>query len=121
MTYILVSGFYLILSHLCKNESEADEDGYSAYAALNDDGYRLPGTFTAEQYEGELRHRPRKKEKIEVRSNKKENFAEHYERRSKAANKPCVCGSGRKYKKCCGKAGMSRKEKQDLDKWEEDW
>eukprot|EP00470_Lotharella_oceanica_P007639 CAMPEP_0170179400 /NCGR_PEP_ID=MMETSP0040_2-20121228/17491_1 /TAXON_ID=641309 /ORGANISM="Lotharella oceanica, Strain CCMP622" /LENGTH=143 /DNA_ID=CAMNT_0010423439 /DNA_START=53 /DNA_END=484 /DNA_ORIENTATION=+ len=119
MTFLLGTGFYAVLSHICCSPEDKSEDGYSAYAALNEDGYRLPGTFTAEQYEGELRHRPRKKEKIEVRANAKEQLQEHYERKSKAANKPCVCGSGKKYKKCCGRPG--KKLKEEFDEWEEEW
>jgi hypothetical protein len=78
--------FYMVLSHIFKG-GEARKGGYSAYAALNKDGYRLPGTFTSEQYEGELRHRGRRREKIEVRANLNERLGEHYERKSKAANK----------------------------------
>eukprot|EP00466_Bigelowiella_natans_P000893 jgi/Bigna1/88251/estExt_fgenesh1_pg.C_290170 len=123
MMFLLLSGFYIVLSHICSEDdsSSKSEGTYSAYAALNDDGYRLPGTFTAEQYEGELRNRPRKKEKIEVKHNPRENLREHYERKSKNANKPCVCGSGRKYKKCCGKKISSRQEKEDFSKWEDEW
>ncbi|GAB5356706.1 hypothetical protein AAMO2058_000312500 [Amorphochlora amoebiformis] len=124
MTFILFSGFYVVLSHLCTEDSDGDvkKEGYSAYAALNEDGYRLPGTFTAEQYEGELRNRPRRKEKIEVRSNAKEKIRRHYDRKSKAANLPCVCGSRKKYKKCCGLGGGRKKEaKDDFKKWEDEW
>mmetsp|Transcript_20162 Transcript_20162/g.30200 ORF Transcript_20162/g.30200 Transcript_20162/m.30200 type:complete len:178 (+) Transcript_20162:97-630(+) len=122
MTILLLTGFYLILSHLCCASESADSKGsYSAYAALNEDGYRLPGTFTAEQYEGELRNRPRRKEKIEVKANPKEKLRAHYERKSKAANKPCVCGSGRKYKKCCGRRGLTARNKSEFKEWEEEW
>jgi hypothetical protein len=34
---------------------------------------------------------------------------EHYLRPSKAANRPCVCGSGRKYKVCCSPLTASEK------------
>lgn len=51
--FCMVSAIALIFLNL----GERREGELSAYSVFNRDQYRLPGTFTAEQYEKELLHR----------------------------------------------------------------
>ena len=47
---------------------------------------------------------------------------EHYARKSKAANQPCVCGSGKKYKNCCSPLTVSDKQLEaEWAEWEDEW
>jgi hypothetical protein len=47
---------------------------------------------------------------------------EHYKRKSKFANRPCVCGSGKKYKHCCSpQTRNSKQEEEEWKKYEEEW
>ena len=100
--YLLVTGFCFVLYSVWFN-SGGERKGPSAYSFLNEDGYRLPGTFTADDFDSQLRRREQKREKLMALPSSR--MRPHYDRSSKAANKPCVCGSGRKYKKCCGRPG----------------
>lgn len=59
VVFVLLSGFWLIFTNLGNKERDGDARAPSAYAAFNRDGYQLPGTMDAQQFEAELRHKPR--------------------------------------------------------------
>lgn len=48
-----------------------------------------------------------------------------YKRKSKMANQPCACGSGKKYKNCCSSATAHTPAQPAVDdeyeKWQEEW
>lgn len=122
MILLLLTGFVLIFTNL--NSSGKGESELSAYAAFNKDGYKIPGSMDASQFEREIRHQTHIKPKDqEYRShgNIEAKTKEHFKRASKAANLPCVCGSGKKYKKCCSTSTMGKRDTQEYEKWANEW
>nr|CAB3265874.1 SAYSvFN domain-containing protein 1-like [Phallusia mammillata] len=56
MVYVIVSAFVFIYFNTSTRRRNREE--MSAYSVFNKDCERLDGTFTAEQFEKELRHQP---------------------------------------------------------------
>jgi Uncharacterized conserved domain (SAYSvFN)/SEC-C motif len=123
LVYVIVSGLALVF--MCLDYSQRKPGTYSAYSVFNEDGYKLPGTMDAAQIDQQLRNRGmpaagaaggRAGLPADIRShsthgntgtvaaalNGKDLLAAGAGKRSsKNANKPCQCGSGKKFKKCC--------------------
>lgn len=103
--YMICTAIYLIFTNLSggggSGEGGADgkaksAGGISAYSVFNVGAQRIAGSMDAESFENELRHAPKQKKPaidLDIGDTVKK---EHPERKSKAANQPCVCGSGRK-------------------------
>lgn len=51
--YLIISSFYLMYASM---KSRKRRDGPSAYSVFNEGFERIDGTFTAEQFENQLRH-----------------------------------------------------------------
>lgn len=120
-------GVYFVVSvmvYLCRTLGEKKEGQISAYSVFNKDGYAMPGSLNAEQFENEIRHKTPAagKRREEYRADDGGGtFRAHFKRKSKAANKPCVCGSGRKYKKCCLGLDQEGAVNEEYEQWKEDW
>lgn len=118
--FLVISALYLMWSSLSNEKKDGD---ISAYSVFNKDGYAMPGSVDAQQFEREIRHEDGPVKPQEYRANEgTQSFKEHYKRKSKAANQPCVCGSGKKYKKCCFilKADSNSID-QEYEQWKEEW
>ena len=97
--YLICSAIYLIFSNL--STSSGGGGKLSAYSVFNPNAERIAGSMDAESFEDEIRHKDRKRTKIDLSLEDKHTIGggerkEHYVRKSKAANQACVCGSGRK-------------------------
>jgi len=121
---LIASAIYLIFANLSQDSSK---NKISAYSAFNKDGRRIAGTLDPKQFENELRHR-REQAKLHDEEEETEDqeeetgLKEHYRRKSKAANKPCICGSGKKYKHCCSLLTLNEsKAKKEMEEWEKEW
>ena len=129
MVYFCVSIIYFIFTNLGTRQ----EGEISAYSMFNKNFEKIAGTFGADLYENMLRkgnknekidsnsiyagttqtltkdQLNKRKRKNRKASNKKKNknnkktLSQHPKRLAKHGNKPCMCGSGLKYKKCCMK------------------
>jgi len=131
--------------------------GYqSAYAVFNRNANAMMGSLNASQFENELRHQipgvhvPRETDDMDLPQDDGFGFDEDENelqddplnkkvtkvRETKIANQPCICGSGKKYKKCCSSLRISeamkqaeesrlktlaRQDAQEQKKWEEEW
>ena len=91
----------------------------SAYSIFNKNHEEILGTFSHQDVDNMLmnrnvqENRNSKKNKQEEEEEKEifEQIKQSYEKNlSKMGNKPCYCGSDRKYKKCCYLREMRRKE-----------
>lgn len=133
MIYLCGSIAYWIFTNLGTRE----EGEISAYSMFNNNFEKIAGTFGADLYEKMLR-KGNKNEKIDSNSiyagttqtltkdelnkrkrnknskntrkkNKnKKSLTQHPKRLAKHGNKPCMCGSGLKYKKCCMKQILAK-------------
>jgi len=94
--------------------------GYlSAYSIFNPNQRSLLGDLRAEQLEAELRKGQGASIEAADDSNLIDLPQQHVAcgelpaRMSKAANKPCPCGSGKKYKRCCAVNGRNEGDEWD--------
>jgi hypothetical protein len=123
----MVSGIYFMLT----NMEEKKDNKPSAYAAFNENGYAIPGTTSGAMIDQQLRHSAPERDGRDPSlssapgsgASRLANNGVHYKRASARANAPCVCGSGKKYKKCCSLRTGTGKDKADKDyqSWEKDW
>jgi hypothetical protein len=117
--YFLVSVIIFIFCNL--NENSKSSNSLSAYSVFNDNYQSIHGSLSREQLESELSHSMNNRiDNYKPVYNK--SLPQHYERASKNANKPCICGSGKKYKNCCSKlTAPSKTQIEELKQWENEW
>jgi hypothetical protein len=118
LVFCILSLIVLVFLNLRTEESP---DGVSAYSVFNRAGRALPGTFDARDVDAAIRNLPMKKEQMMPLIEEEQEIKV---RRGKAANQDCQCGSGRKYKKCCGKTLTAAERKvleMEREQWEKEW
>jgi hypothetical protein len=104
----------------CTREQK-EEGELSAYSHFNQGGFALPGTTTAAHFEDHMMHRDTRN-KYEEKTKPHKELKNHYARASKSANQPCVCGSGKKYKRCCSlNSKPNPRQEAEFQKWEKEW
>ena len=129
--FAILFAMYLIFSNLGQGRGEGSS---SAYAVFNDGQQALPGTIDASQYDSALRSG---NTAMSVSNNNTSGSVASLAAqvagdelvplirgpgRSRLANRPCPCGSGKKYKKCCGKiVAHTAEDEQARREWERDW
>lgn len=97
----------------------SDKSSVSAYSVFNR-GHALAGTLDAADYDDSLRHRgTRKKEFMGMDGMVAEPASAL--KQSKNANSRCICGSGRKFKRCCGRNLGRMEEIERKQQFERDW
>lgn len=126
--YLTLTAFVLIFTNLSDSGAGGKSAGArpvaSAYAAFNPGAAAISGSFTADQFDRQLRHRPAVAAEAVADDDTAPPAAGdgHFLRKSKNANKTCVCGSGRKYKHCCSPLTVNRaKEAAELAEWKREW
>jgi preprotein translocase subunit SecG len=111
--------------HSKDNNKDRKKKPLSAYSVFNANCESIEGSVTAQQLEAQITHRPIIANNSSSNNNSNQankQFAEHYDRASKHANKPCVCGSGKKYKNCCSKlTAPSKQQINEMKQWEDEW
>jgi hypothetical protein len=121
--FLICLAIYLIFTNLSSDSSAPTKAGHgiSAYSVFNRGATRIAGSMDAESFENEIRHAPRAKKEIDLDIGDTRK-AEHPERKSKAANQPCVCGSGKKYKNCCSPLTLNQKQEDaEWEAYEKEW
>jgi hypothetical protein len=93
--YLIVSALIAIFTNLSSGDDSKSASKLSAYSVFNRGATRIAGSMDAESFDREVRHQPRASEALDLDLGDSEK-KEHYQRKSKAANQPCVCGSGKK-------------------------
>ncbi len=130
LVFLIVSGLGAIVWHLRSGSDAAagpanpNQPKVSAYAAFNKNGAKIPGSMDASQFERELRHQPMVEENATGSSAATDDASPvaAIKRNSKHANKPCPCGSGKKFKHCCSNArAATSKQKEEFAKWQAEW
>ena len=105
VVYICLSGFVLIFANL---RSEMKPGEISAYSVFNRGQRAIPGTATPADLAGAFGAALRPQEVDDVPADVDEDAdsaavaAPQLTHRDRQPNSPCYCGSGLKYKKCCG-------------------
>ena len=106
--YLCVAALYFIFLNLNHSSPTDNAARISAYSAFNTGGARMAGSMGLDSWEGA--YRPPGTAPVSAESSASAVAAgalagvkPHPKRTSKAANQPCVCGSGKKYKNCCSK------------------
>lgn len=112
----------IVAMFLNLSSSDSSKGALSAYSVFNPGAQRIAGSMDAEAIEDQLRHKaagPKKTIDLDIGSAA---LADHPQRKSKMANTPCVCGSGKKYKVCCSPLTVSDKAlDREWDEWEQEW
>jgi hypothetical protein len=125
MVYVMISAIVLIFMNLRTDDSQ---DGVSGYSVFNRGGRRLAGEYDPREYDAHMRRGAQFMPAAGQEDEKDKNILKVDEvikeravlsRKSKNANAPCPCGSGKKYKKCC--ALINPNEKQEIEQWEKEW
>ena len=94
----------------------------SAYAHFNKDNYAIPGSTTSKMLEDQLLHKKSTRKSHQNIAKPNQQLPSHHKRSSKYANKPCICGSGIKYKKCCSlDTSMTKAQQIKYKQWEQEW
>lgn len=127
--YLIITIIYLIINNLSSTSN--GNQLLSAYSVFNPNQERLLGNLNPEQFEREIRYstnnntnnNPNTVSINTVNNTNNSTSNINYSRHSKFANKPCYCGSLRKYKLCCSIINPAQLEKQktELQQWEKDW
>lgn len=98
----------LAIFYSVSGPSSKQQRGYSAYSVFNPGQRSLLGDLRAEDIERELRHGLREEgdsNLIELPPDLMrcpQDLSRPLDRKSDLVNKPCLCGSGLKTKRCCG-------------------
>ena len=118
--YLCLAALYFIFKNVSYSSPAANQPHLSAYSAFNSGGARMAGSISLDSWEGAYRAPG----STGSSTNGTERAAvalagvkPHPKRTSKAANQPCVCGSGKKYKNCCS---LDRDSERAIEK-ERDW
>jgi len=122
--YFVLSAILAIFNNLSNDATNTNAaNRLSAYSVFNPGARRIAGSLNPEQMENEIRHRqgPRSSG-IDLDLTEGTPAREHYQRKSKAANQPCVCGSGKKYKNCCSPLTASDSQiEREWEEYEREW
>ncbi|KAK8803781.1 hypothetical protein WA158_001475 [Blastocystis sp. Blastoise] len=141
VVYFVIACILLMFMNL----SDEPYEGLSAYSFLNPNAERIMGTVTPEKLQGQMYGIPTQ-EKEEYQKPKKpqedphdaalrkarelslhgsaylasslKKRTVHQKRDTPSLNGPCPCGSGEKYKRCCGKKNKND-EDEDFDEFVE--
>ena len=126
--YLCLAALYAIfvnVSHSSTAATAANQPHISAYSAFNTGGARMAGSISLDSWEGSYRP-PGTAASTDTNGAQRAVGAlagvkPHPKRTSKAANQPCVCGSGKKYKNCCTPDRESERAAMDKDsEWLDD-
>ena len=101
--FLIASGFYFMFTNL---DTSGKTGRVSAYSVFNKDGYKMPGTLEAGSIDAQMRGRRRARGAAAQGRLRVDGMIDPDKvpkRKSKFANKPCPCESGKKYKNCCGR------------------
>eukprot|EP00455_Lapot_gusevi_P040232 TRINITY_DN4543_c0_g1_i1.p1 TRINITY_DN4543_c0_g1~~TRINITY_DN4543_c0_g1_i1.p1 ORF type:complete len:158 (-),score=12.64 TRINITY_DN4543_c0_g1_i1:195-668(-) len=114
--YFCVSALFAMFFNLGKNQKPGQ---LSAYSVFNKDAKKMAGSLDASQFEREIRHQSTRWEEEDDETPVDDSKAPQMPKRlSKLANKPCPCGSGKKFKKCCSpQTGIKGNENDEEDDW----
>jgi hypothetical protein len=119
---LIVLMFLSLGSESAEQRRQRTGHDLSAYAVFNRGATRIAGSMDAEAIDEQIRQKAVAKKGIDLSLGANASLGEHYARPSKAANQPCVCGSGRKYKNCCSPLTASEKQvNKDMEEWEKEW
>ena len=118
--YLCLAALYAIFVNVSHSSPAGTQPRISAYSAFNTGGARMAGSISLDSWEGAYRP-PGSAASTDASGTQRAAGAlsgvkPHPKRTSKAANQPCVCGSGKKYKNCCSLARDS--ERSDVGKAE---
>ena len=122
--YLCLAALYFIFLNTSHSQPVGNGPHVSAYSAFNTGGQRMAGSISLDSWEGAYRA-PGTAAGADLGGVQRAaaplaGVKPHPKRTSKAANQPCVCGSGKKYKNCCTPARESERALEQERDWQED-